>query len=171
MRSRRFRSLFGRTAYDFWGALAVSAVVYFVLSAKIEIDFVLAIFELGVQVLSIVFSVYFAALAVVITAGDDQFVGYLERLGVYQNLIWGFKVTLLLLFCALIVSIILYVSVLPFAGKQIKDAYFTNWGFSLYAFFTLWSLFGAAMATLTAISYAEYRVRFLNVNKGEDNGK
>lgn len=169
MNRTRLQSLFGRHAVDFWAAIAISIAVYFALPSKTEIDFVISIFELGVQVLSIVFSVYFAALAVIITAGDNKFVSYLQRLGVYSNLIWSFKVTLFLLFCALIISMILYVSVLPFSGQPIKDAYFPNWGFALYAFFTLWSLFGAATATLASISYAEYRVKFItNQKENED---
>lgn len=90
---------------DFIIALVLSIVVLILNPEKIKLGIAKEIFEVAIAVLSIVFSVYFAALAVVITSGDNEFIKFLEKDGSYSHIIWTLKITLLLLFFALIVSI------------------------------------------------------------------
>jgi hypothetical protein len=153
---------------DFIASLAIAVAIAIFVPEKLKLEFTKDIFEVAIAVLSIVFSVYFAALAVVITSGDNEFIDFLEEEGAYSHIIWTFKITLLLLFVALMISILLFVIVLPFADFEIAKMWFPNWGLALYALIALWSLFAAAMATLDAITYAEYRARFIMIMRDKD---
>ena len=164
---KQIASLF--LSIDFCAALLLSIFILFFSPDKIAISFLLDIFGIAISVLSIVFSVYFAALAIIITSGDNEFIDFLEEDGSYSHIIWTFKITLLLLFFALVASIILYVIVLPFGEAEITIRWFPKWGAIVFCLFSSWSLFAAALATLDAIKYAEYRARFISIINDEEN--
>jgi hypothetical protein len=150
---------------DFIVAIIIAIAVFVIIPEKLQISIVKDIFEVAISVLSIIFSVYFAALAVVITAGDNEFVNFMEEDGSYSHIIWTFKITLFLLFFALISSIAMFVITLPYQSAKITEYWWPSWGFSIYMFVSLWALFAAAMATLDSILYAEYRTRYLKIMK------
>ena len=56
--------------------LTVLTVSYFIPGGT-TFEMAKEIFQMGITVLAIVFSIFFAALAVLITAGDNQFVHFL----------------------------------------------------------------------------------------------
>lgn len=164
--TRRAQSLF--LSLDFIMSAIIAVCIAIFIPSKIEVGIAKEIFNVAIAVLSIVFSVYFAAMAVVISAGDDKFVSFLEEDGSYSHIIWTFKVTLLLLFSALILSIILFTIVLPFKDAPLPDRYFPTLGIALFSWLSLWSLFAAAQVTLDAIKYSQYRVRFIQIMRGKD---
>jgi hypothetical protein len=114
---------------------------------------------IGVSVLSIVFSVFFAALAVIIAASDDEFVLFLEANGDYSALIANFKFSLGLLFLALIYSLGLY----AYTAARISSAvvHQRRVFLVLFCLLFLWSLFAAFASTYDAIKYSDYRRRFV----------
>lgn len=127
------------------------------------------IFQVSITVLAIIFSIFFAALTVLITAGDNQFVRFLEEDGSYTHIVWTFKITLLLLFIALMISIALFVTVLHY---QNQSGLYPEWVILPFAFIALYALFAAINSCLDAIKYAQYRAAFLeifdNLNETED---
>lgn len=146
-------------------ALVCSILVGKFIPDQISIEYVLSIFEIAITILSIIFSVYFAALTVIITAGDNQFVRFLEEGGLYSRITWTFKVTLGLLFFALLVSIILFVVTLPYKDSLVVECYWPKNGFIIYVFIATWALFAAALATWDSIKYAEYRARYIRATQ------
>lgn len=163
MIKRQIESLF--ISLDFISAFCISIVLLIICPKKIEISLIIEILRIAISVLSIIFSVYFAALAIIITSGDDDFIDFLEENGSYSHIIWTFKVTLLLLFFSLVISILIFVWIIPYDEVAIVIRWFPKWGLILYSTFSSWSLFAAANATLDAIRYAEYRAKFIAINK------
>ncbi len=155
-------------AWDFGLSLALMVLVAFLMPNDVTVQIAKDVFEISVSVLAIVFSVFFAGLAVLITAGDNEFVRFLEEDGSYRAIIWTFKFTLFLLFCALLFAIVLFVSVLPFVNTQVVYI-FPKWLLVVFGFVTQYSLFAAFNSSLDTIKYAEYRARFIEITqKGND---
>lgn len=148
-------------SWDLWCALGLVAIMAFVIRRDVEARTAKGVFEISVTVLSIVFSVFFAGLTVLITAGDNEFVRFLEEDGAYRAIIWTFKFTLFLLFFALLFAIALFVSVLSL--DDLRQYVFPKWLLLLFGFITIYSLFAAFNSSLDTIKYAEYRARFIEI--------
>lgn len=97
---------------DFWVGFGAAAL--YIIAAPDQVTLIAAkdILSICVSVLAIVFSVFFAAVAIVMTAGDNEFVLFLEKKGMYTHIIWTFQATLVLLLVALIASISFYIALL-----------------------------------------------------------
>ena len=87
--------------------LAGSGIAFF---CPVTIPMILAkdFYIVGVSVLSVVFSVFFAALAIIMSAGDNDFIAFLNEDGSYSEIIWSFRFTVLALFIALLVALLEY---------------------------------------------------------------
>lgn len=87
----------------------VSLILVVILVAFVPRSFPLVVardfYALGASVLSIVFSVFTASLAIIISSPDDKFVQFLEAEDLYADILFGFKFTLLALFVALVYCI------------------------------------------------------------------
>lgn len=151
-------------SWDFLVAAAVAIVLYVLLPPLISAKILKPIYEISISVLSVIFSVFFAALAVLITAGDNEFVRFLEEEGLYQRIIFTFKVTLILLFVALLYSIGSFIAILPYAETDINFVY-AKAMVVLFAFITLYALLASINSTMDAIKYAEFRASYLQVTK------
>jgi len=157
---------------DFILALGGAVLFAILMIGPASASTVKEISSLAVTTLSIIFSVFFAALAVLITSGDNEFVKFLQKFNGYTEIIWSFKFTFFVIFVALLFSIVLYVTTLFELAKQIPGVY--PWFIlSPYVFFSLYALFGTVLSTVDAIRYAEYRTKFLMVasTKGEKKEK
>ena len=155
-----WRSLF--LALDFWAACAASVLVRLLLPVYIKSEFAKDIYGVAIGILSILFSVFFAALAIIMASTDDQFVKFMEDAGDYSRLISTMLFTLRSLFVALVVSILLYVhsSFRISAGVEHQR----RWLLDSFAFLFTYALFASLAATHDAIRYSQYRIRFLRTD-------
>jgi len=160
--SNALRSLF--FSWDLWLAVIVMTLILVFAPNKIGLIFSKDILGISISVLSIIFAVFFAALAILITAGDNEFIRFLEEDGSFSRIIWTFRVTLMLLFVALLSSIVLYVVISQYS--DIPGCYYVpKWLFLIYAFLSSYALFATGNSTLDAVKYAELRARFLKVTR------
>jgi hypothetical protein len=113
----------------------------------------------GIAVLAITFSVFFAALAIIMSSSDDEFVAFLEEDGAYTHIIGAFKFSLILLFVALVFSLFLYAYTSIRVARDVRDQ--GRWWSVSFEFLFLYSLFAALAAALDSIRYSEYRSRFI----------
>ncbi len=154
-------------SWDFLVAISVAIALYLFLPPLLPAKIVKPIYEISVSVLSVVFSVFsvfFAALAVLITAGDNEFVRFLEEDGLYMKIIFTFKVTLIALFVALLFSIFSFVTILPYTETDLLFVYSKEM-VVVFSFSTLYALFASVNSTMDAIKYAEFRASFLRITK------
>jgi hypothetical protein len=121
------------------------------------------LYGLGVTVLSIVFAVFFTALAVIMTAGGDEFVSYLRHLGVYRGIMQTFQYNLVLLFVALMYAVSGFAVTAAAAdrGWRLQSSWFVV-GFT---FFFLYGLFAVIDSTNDAVRWSHYRIVFLEKTK------
>ena len=159
------RSIF--FSWDIIIAALVTVALYLFLPPLISANILKPIYEVSISVLAVIFSVFFAALAILITAGDNEFVRFLEEEGLYIRIIFTFRVTLVLLFVALLFSIVSFVTILPFVETQTQFLY-SKEQVLLFSFISLYALLASISSTMDAIKYAEFRAAYLGITKDEN---
>jgi len=146
-------------APDFIVSLLVFVLTINLSPDKLSNEFAKDVYSIGITVLSIVFSVYFAALAIIISSSDNDFIDFLDQEGGYVSLIQNFRFSLGILFIALLYSIVIYVfTVIWFYNKHPDQS---KWLFSLFSFVATYGLLSTVAATNDAINFALYRAKFL----------
>ena len=126
---------------------------------QIPNEFAKDVFSTAISVLSIVFSIYFAALATIASASDDDFIRFLEEDQTYSDVISAFKFTLGLLFVALLMSLAAYVATSYWA--QSSGSTQSLWWLAVVCFVAVWSLLATYFSAGDSIQYATARMRFL----------
>lgn len=146
---------------DLWISLAVAGVLFWILPTTVKITFFLTSYGVGITVLSIIFSLFFASLAIVMTSSDDDYVVILGELGVFRELRRTFEFTLGLLFISLLYSIAAY-----FISDYVRTITNGDYNghkafFVLFVFLFLYSLLAALPAVRHTIRFSQNRVDFL----------
>ncbi|MGK9477905.1 hypothetical protein [Melioribacter sp. OK-6-Me] len=150
-------------SWDLIVALALSVLLFALIPSTISNEFAVKLYDIGISVLSIVFSVFFAAMAIIISASDDDFVRFLDEEGDYTAIIGTFKFSLMILFVALIYSIILSASTSYMLSLGDKDQ--CKIFIVLFTLLFSYGLFATLNSTYDAIKYAQYRTKFLKIKK------
>ncbi len=150
---------------DLWVSLLIAGVLFGVLPTTVKITFFLTSYGVGITVLSIIFSLFFAALAIVMTSSDDDYVVVLGELGVFKELRRTFEFTLGLLFISLLYSIVAYF--ISDYVRSITDGeyYGHKVFFVLFVFLFLYSLLATIPAVRHTIRFSQNRVEFLMKKK------
>lgn len=146
-------------SWDLISAIFIAGILCIIVPQDIPKNFAKDITGIEITVLAIVFSVYFAALAVIISSGDDDFIRFLQQEGDYLAIICTFRFTLVLIFISLIFSIAYY-SVLSYQPCLIETKV-SRIPLLMVAFTFIYSLFATLNSSLDAITYARYRGEYL----------
>ncbi len=135
-------------------------LIYFLFPSEVNNVFAKDIYGVGISILSIIFSVYFAALAVIISSSEDEFVKFLKAKNFYDPLIGIFKWTLGALFFSLLYSLIIYLitSNYIYLNKENQSI----WLFDLFVFLCMYALISTGLSCKDALRYANYRSDYLN---------
>ena len=157
----RIRSIL--IAPDIVASLLIALLVIKISPGTISNEFSRDIYNVGITVLSIVFSVFFAALAIIISSGDDEFVDFLEQDGNYTKLISNFRFSLSVLLFALVYSLILYTITTVWLYNKIVEQ--SEYLFTFFVFVSTYGLLATFAVTNDAINYALYRTRFLRLRR------
>lgn len=153
------RSVF--LSWDFFVASLSSLGVLFLSPKNISNDVARDIYNIGVTSLSIIFSVYFAALAMIITSSDNDFIDFFDQENDYSKLIKSFRFVLFILLISLFASIIFYIiSTVLFYEKKTTQV---NTLMIVFAFLAPYSLIATFLASNDAIQYALVRAKYLKV--------
>ena len=118
-------------------------------------------YSVGISVLAIMFSVFFAALANIMSTSDNQFVKFLEETAIYTALIAAFKITLGLLFLALLYSLGAYIA--TSIGGSEHGTQNSIW-MVLFLWVFVWGLLAAFSSANDAIKFAQKRAEFLRIS-------
>lgn len=150
-------------SWDIGLAFIIALLIYYVAPENVSVQFAQDAYSIGVSVLSIIFSVFFAALAIIMSATDNEFIRFLEKDNSFTRIINTFRVSLLILFLALLYSLLLYCwtsySIVNCNKLQSK------WFIVIFAFLFSYGLFASVQSISDAITYSKYRTRFLMSKK------
>ena len=74
---RRLRALV--ISWDFMIALLSVIITFFLLPEFVNIKFALSFYNVAMTVLSIIFSLFFTAMAIIMSSSDNDFIAFLEK--------------------------------------------------------------------------------------------
>lgn len=152
-------------SWDFGAAISVTVVIFLCSSRLIPSEVAKDLYSTAISVLSILFSVFFASLAIIMASSEDEFVEFLELKGDYSELVWSFEFSLGLLFVALLASIGFFAYTASCIPLQItKQSHIIV---TAFAFLFFYSLFAAAASVLDSITYSRFRAEFLSIRSRE----
>lgn len=159
----KFKNIF--CSWDF--ILSITLFVLTILLLPYKISNVLAkeIYTVAITVLSITFPVFFAALTAIITSSDDQFAIFLDSHGLYKPIINTFKYSLYVIFIALMLAIAL--SILTTCLINVSIASQPKWTVGPFGSIFIYSLLVGFNAIITAIKYADFRIRYLKTQSSQ----
>jgi hypothetical protein len=161
---RRIKNIF--LWWDTGAAILGATVFYFSVDGKVTANFAKDVVSVGISVLSIVFSLFFASLTFIISSSNDEFVEFLVENQHYQNIIWAFKWTLGALFLSLAYSLVFYVHV-SYIPKESSPLH-VLWLMEGFIFLFTYSLVASGFSTNDAIKYAKRRARFISMSGDEE---
>lgn len=153
-------------SYDTIIAFVLAILCIYFLPTWVGGALIMSLLEMGIGVLSIIFSIFFAALAFIISASDDEFVAFLEKDGLFTRLIGSFKWTVLSLFLALIYSIIIYV-ITSFGMSKDESFEMSEYVMTVFCFVFFYSLIATLLSTNDAIRYSKTRIRFIQMTNNK----
>jgi hypothetical protein len=164
----KYRSVI--VAWDFGAAILCSAVAAVLLPKWVPSAFAQDIFRISVSVSSVLFSIFFAALALIISSSNDEFIAWIEEAtdpgeeSDYQIIVAAFRFSLFMLFSALIVGLCLF----GYTSFRIANTVdFQHKAFvSVFAFLFSYGLFCAISSLMQAIKFSSLRSQFAALKKG-----
>ena len=152
-------------SWDIIVAIIITLITSIILPAILPIKFCLSFYNIGISVLSIIFSLFFAALAIIMTSSDNDFIDFLEENNDFTALLNSFKTTLLILFISLFYSIVLYVITDYFTNISDAMKFQNVVYFLLFEFLFCYSLFATGLSVKDTITFSKFRAKFSNRKK------
>ena len=150
-------------SWDFAFAVTLSGLTLLLCPSVVSSSMAKDFYSVGISVLSIVFAVFFAAFAIIMSAGDNEFVAFLHQDGEYAEIIWSFRATVLILFASLLLALGEY----TYVGFRIaqKAEWHSKWFLVAFAGGFSYALMAVALSVFDAIKYSAARVQYLSARK------
>jgi hypothetical protein len=149
-------------SWDTLVALALTLITAIVLPSNLSMTFCLSFYNIGITVLSIIFSIFFAALAIVMASSDNDFIEFLEENNDFTALLNSFKITLIMLFVSLLFSIILTVWTNYSLTCEPSEKLQNKTYFLIFEFLFSYSLFATGLSVKDTITFSYFRAKFLS---------
>lgn len=150
-------------SWDFVLSIILTLSSAIVLPEQVNIAFCLDIYNIGITVLSIIFSLFFTSLAILISSQDEKFILFLEEENDFKILITHSTFTLIALFVSLLISITLF-AYTDFTIKQYTSTTPASQSISLvllFEFCFLYSLGSTILCVLDTIRFSLTRIEFI----------
>jgi hypothetical protein len=146
---------------DFVISAILGIVLYLFIPELVKITFFLSSYMIGITVLSIVFSLFFAALAIVMTSSDDEYIVFLNDLNVFDKLRGMFEFTLGSLFVSLVYAIVVYI-ISDYIRTQVEGDYLGHKiFFIIFACLFCYSMLATLPSVWHTLKFSQYRVQYL----------
>jgi hypothetical protein len=146
-------------------AVLITVIVWYFIPKEIKYEFTTSFYNVGISVLSIVFSLFFAALAILMAAPEDEFIEYLEKKKHFTALLFSYKYTLVCLFLSLGYSIVMYAFSDYWVKHHVENSLHSRWYFLIFVFIFTYSLTATVLCIKDAIKFSQYRLEFLRIKK------
>lgn len=157
---------------DFLFSLGIGIVLWFILPPYIKITATVTAYNLGITVISILFSVFFAVLAVLMSTTDSEFINFLEQdKRFFSTLIRSFKIVLFVMFVTLIYSISLYLGNDYYLNKHGLNSQQSKILVIIFQLLFTYSLFATGMCTYDALKFSSLRIRYVTLQESKKRAK
>jgi len=146
---------------DACAAVAALLVTALLLPAQVKIGFSAVVFSASLSAFAILFAVFFAALATIASAGDDEFTKFLDLSGHLADILSAFKVALCALFLSLVYALIMFTMVELLASSGVTTI--SKWWVTAFSPLASYSLFASYLASRDTIEHARLRAAYLRI--------
>lgn len=164
---RRFKAII--LSWDFGITLLSVFATYLVLPEYINMNFALSFYNVAMTVLSIIFSLFFTAMAIIMSSSDNDFIEFLEEKNTFTELLWSFKFTLFVLFLSLILSIILYSGTSYWIETNHNETWLQDYRLLLLLQFCfLYGMIATWFSIMDTVKFSKYRSDFLKEQKTQE---
>lgn len=164
---RRFKAVI--LSWDFVITLLSVFATYLVLPEYINMNFALSFYNVAMTVLSIIFSLFFTAMAIIMSSSDNDFIEFLEKKNTFTELLWSFKFTLFVLFLSLILSIILYSGTSYWIETNHNETWLQDYRLLLLLQFCfLYGMIATWFSIMDTVKFSKYRSDFLKEQKTQE---
>lgn len=145
-------------SYDTYIGALIGITSYYLFSDVIPWATLKETYNIAINVLAILFSIFFAALAIIVSVNDSKFISFLEEDGLLSTLISFFKFSLFAIFIMLIITILLYIWTVSYPSDS-------SWGqckiqFSFYLALFFYSMSAIFLSCLDALKFFRKRLEF-----------
>ena len=152
--------------WDLWLSITISSIACYILPTHVKNSFAGSVYLAGLSILAITFSVFFAGITIIMTSTHDEFMQWLEKKKTYSEIIGRMKLTLFMLFFALSLSILIFISTTYFAESSSQSEQ-SKWIFIVWLFAFSYSLLATYSATQASVMYAEHRAVYFSIKHGD----
>lgn len=157
--------------YDFiLSTILVIVLYFFILPNYLLMTFMISYYNIIITVVSIIFSLLFTACAILMSSSDDDFINFLNKDKVFDDLLWTFKVTLIALFLCLVLSLFLYIGtnfyIETYKNGEIWQQHKIIFCFLTYI--TTYSLIATYLSVNNTLIFSKFRSRFLSIKKEKE---
>lgn len=152
-------------SWDFGAAVASAVIVAGITPRFIPNATAQDLFRVGTSVLSLLFSIFFAALAVIVSSANEEFLVWLAsgtksgEKGDYEKIVSAYRFSLLALFVALVVALWLFGYTSIRMGNGVHDQH--KWFLVAFTFAFFYALFVAIQASFYAVKFSQFRNEFV----------
>lgn len=154
-------------SWDFVGAIIITFITALIIPTYLPLQFCLSFYNIGITVLSIIFSIFFAALAIIMASSDNDFIEFLEVNNDFSALLDSFKITLIMLFISLLYSITLHV-LTTYIIEENPDNTQNKTLFLVFEFLFSYSLFATGLSVKDTIKFSHFRSKYLKGKNKSD---
>lgn len=158
-------------SWDFVISIVLTLVTAIFMPSMVKISFCISFYNIGITVLSLIFSLFFAALAIIMTSSDNDFIEFLEEENDFSALLTSFKITLFILFLGLIYSIALFVTSDYYAKNNNELFEQHKVFFLMFEFLFSYSLLSTSLSVNDTIKFSAIRGTFLKMKKENEKPK
>lgn len=160
--------------YDFKISILLSVILYFILPDYLLMKFMVTYYNIVITIVSIIFSLLFTACSILMSSSDDDFIIFLNKDKIFDDLLWTFKITLIALFGCLIYSLFLYILANYYIenSKNEEIWYQHKIVFCSLTLITTYSLIATYLSVENTLIFSKFRSKYLKIRKiSEDESK
>jgi hypothetical protein len=157
--------------YDFKISIFLSVILYIILPDYLLMKFLITYYNIIITIVSIIFSLLFTAFSILMSSSDDDFIFFLNKDKIFDDLLWTFKVTLIALFGCLIFSLFLYVLTNYYIenSKYGEIWYQHKIVFCSLTLITTYSLIATYLSIENTLIFSKFRSKYLEIKKNSKN--
>lgn len=148
-------------SWDFFIALIIGVICWCTFPEVVGGSILKDMYFTVITVLAIIFPIFFAALAIMMSFSDNDFVDFLEEDCIFSQLLSQFSFSIGVQFFTLILALLLYGHVLFNASNPL----FGHLKIQVVVFVSLflYTLIAVYLSTLDAIHYLKQRIKFIRI--------
>ena len=154
-------------SWDFFISLAITAFLFFIIPDRINLNFAMEMYSVGITMLTMCIFYFLAILALLVSASDEGFILFLKDEGIYLSIFNTYRYTIVVLFVGLMYMLVMYghASFSKHMMPNVNDQ--NRYMFLSFLFLFIYAVFTVFESCLDSVNYLKVRVRYLALKRAQ----